>query len=117
MGYRHLYSIERMCRVLKVSRSSYYRWFSQGPSKRAIAHSLFTDLIKQEFDASHATYGSTRITAQLKRKHYKISRRRVAKIMKENGWISKYKKKFKITTDSNHPYPVCRNLLDRWLYA
>lgn len=74
---------------------------------------MFTDLIKKEFDASYATYGSTRITEQLKRKHYKISRRRVAKIMRENGWVSKYKKKFKITTDSDHGYPVCRNLLDR----
>lgn len=33
--------------------------------------------------------------------------------MKENNWISKHKKKFKITTDSNHKYPVYRNLLDR----
>jgi len=102
-----------MCRVLKVSRSSYYRWFSQGPSKRAVERNLFVDLIKKEFDASHSTYGSTRITERLKRKHYKISRRRVAKIMKENGMVSKYKKKFKVTTDSDHSYPVCRNLLDR----
>lgn len=33
--------------------------------------------------------------------------------MKENDWVSRYKKKFKITTDSDHSYPVCRNLLDR----
>ncbi|MCK0159223.1 hypothetical protein [Allomuricauda sp. F6463D] len=76
-GYRHLYSIERMCRVLKVSRSSYCWWFSHRPSKRAVEYSLFTDLIKKEFDASYATYGSTHITEQLKRKHYKILRRRV----------------------------------------
>jgi len=102
-----------MCKVLKVSRSSYYRWLSYGPSKRAIEYSLFTDLIKQEFDLSHKTYGSTRITEQLKRKNYKISRRRVAKIMKNNNWISKYKKKFKVTTDTEHNYPICRNLLNQ----
>ncbi|WP_159522653.1 IS3 family transposase [Sunxiuqinia indica] len=46
-------------------------------------------------------------------KEFKISRRRVAKIMRENGLVSKYKKKFKVTTDSDHSYPECRNLLDR----
>lgn len=102
-----------MCKVLKVSRSSFYRWFTRGPSKRALEHSLFTDLIKQEFNKSHGRYGSTRIAAQLKRNKYCISRRRVSKIMRENNWVSKYKKKFKTTTDSNHKYPVCRNLLDR----
>ena len=113
MELLHLYPIERMCKVLKVSRSSYYRWFSQDPSKRAIEYSLFTDLIKKEFDKSKQRYGSTRIAEQLKRNNYCISRRRVAKIMRENNWISKHKKEFKITTDSNHSYPVCRNLLDR----
>lgn len=102
-----------MCTVLKVSRSSYYRWFSQGPSKRALEHSLFTDLIKKVFDTSKQRYGSTRIAAQLKRNNYCISRTRVAKIMRDNNWISKHRKKFKVTTDSNHNYPVCRNLLDR----
>ncbi len=102
-----------MCKVLKVSRSSYYRWFSQGPSKRVIEYSLFTDLIKKEFETSKKRYGSTRIAAQLKRNNYCISRTRVAKIMRENNLVSKHKKKFRITTNSNHSYPVCRNLLDR----
>ncbi|WP_321285728.1 IS3 family transposase [uncultured Sunxiuqinia sp.] len=72
---------------------------------------LFADLIKKEFDASQATYGSTRITG-LKRKHYKISGRRVAKIRSKNGLGSKYKKKVEVTTYSDHSYPECENLLD-----
>ena len=58
------YPIEKMCKVLKASRSSYYRWFSQGPSKRALEHSLFTDLIEKGFEASKKRYGSTRISEQ-----------------------------------------------------
>ena len=58
-------------------------------------------------------YGSTRIVEQLKRKGHRISRCRVAKIMKANNWMSKHKRKFKANTDSNHNYPVCRNLLNR----
>ena len=76
-------------------------------------HSLFTDVIKKEFDLSKHRYGSTRIAEQLKRKGHRISRCRVAKIMKANNWMSKHKRKFKATTDSNHNYPVCRNLLNR----
>ncbi len=63
-----MYPIDKMCKVLKVSRSSYYRWFSHGPSNRAIENSLFTDLIKEIFDVSNQTYGSPRITEQLKEK-------------------------------------------------
>lgn len=102
-----------MCKVLKVSRSSYYRWLSHGLSKRAIEHSLFTELIEKEFDVSGHTYGSTRITEQLRRKQHRISRRRVAKIMKENGWVNRHRKKFKVTTDTEHGYPICRNLLEQ----
>ncbi|MCC4231062.1 IS3 family transposase, partial [Zunongwangia profunda] len=70
-------------------------------------------MIKKEFDLSKHRYGATRIAAQLKRKEYGISRGRVAKIMKANHWFSKHKKKFRVTTDSNHGYIVCRNLLNR----
>jgi len=74
---------------------------------------LFTDLIKEIFDLSNQTYGSPRITEELRRNGYCISKRRVAKLMRVNGWRSKLKKKFRVTTDSNHPYPVCRNHLNR----
>ena len=104
-----------MCKVFKVSRSSFYRWYTAGPSKRAMEHSLFTDVIKKEFDLSKHRYGSTRIAEQLKRKGHRISRCRVAKIMKANNWMSKHKRKFKANTDSNHNYPVCRNLLNQEL--
>ncbi|MFC6096442.1 IS3 family transposase [Flavobacterium qiangtangense] len=113
VSYKHSYPIEKMCSVLKVSRSRYYRWFSGGPSNRSIENSLFTDLIKEVFDLSSQTYGSPRIAEQLKRKGYKISKRKVAKLMLLNGWRSKLKRRFKVTTDSNHRYPVCSNHLNR----
>ncbi|MFD2602570.1 IS3 family transposase [Flavobacterium suzhouense] len=112
-SYKNLYPTEWMCKVFKVSTSSFYRWYTAGKSKRALEHSLFTDLIKKEFELNKQRYGSTRIAEHLKRKGYCISRRRVAKIMKTNHWVSKHKRKFKATTDSNHNYTVCRNLLNR----
>lgn len=102
-----------MCKVLKVSRSSYYRWFSCGPSNRALETSLFTDLIKNIFDSSQKTYGTPTIAAELNREGYHISKRRVAKLMRLNGMRSKIIRKYRIRTDSNHQYPICRNYLNR----
>ena len=102
-----------MCKVLKVSRSSYYRWFSCGPSNRALENSLFTDLIRSIFDSIQRTYGSPRIRAELNRQGYHISKRRVAKLMRLNGMRSKVIRKYRITTNSNHRYPICRNYLNR----
>lgn len=95
-----------MCKVLAVSRSSYYRRFSGGPSARALGRGLLTRLVKEEFDASRQTYGSPRIAAALGRKGHAVSRRRVARIMRANGWSCRPKRRFRATTDSRHLHPV-----------
>lgn len=74
---------------------------------------MYTGLIEKEFTASEQTYGAIRIASSLKRLGYFISRRRVARIMRLNHWISKHRKKYRMTTDSKHHYPVCSNLLDQ----
>ncbi|GGK46062.1 MULTISPECIES: IS3 family transposase [Flavobacteriaceae] len=112
-SYKHLYPIKKMCKVLKVSRSSYYRWFSCGPSNRALENSLFTDLIRSIFDSSQKTYGSPKIATELNRQGYHISKGRVAKLMRLNGLRSKIIRKYRITTNSIHRYPIYRNYLNR----
>lgn len=102
-----------MCYVLKISRSAFYHWYKGKSSKRFKETQLFTKLIKKEFETSKKRYGSPKITQILKSLGYQISQKRVAKIMKLNGWFSIIKKRFKITTDSKHKEPVCKNVLDR----
>ena len=102
-----------MCKVLKVSRSCYYRWYSGGVSNRELENKMFSILIKQIFDDSKQRYGSPRITAMLIKMGYTISKPRVAKLMRLNGLRSKVKRKYKITTDSNHNYAISRNYLNR----
>lgn len=102
-----------MCKVLKVSRSCYYRWYTGKPGKRSLENQQFTELIKQEFQDSKRRYGSVRITESLRSKGYIIFPNRVAKLMRLNGWRSIVKKKFKITTDSNHKEPICKNVWNR----
>jgi len=65
------------------------------------------------FDNSHKTYGSPRITEELRAKGKKVSRKRVAKIMQAADIRARKRNKFVVTTDSRHSYPIVPNVLDR----
>ena len=64
-------------------------------------------------ERSKSTYGSPRITEELKAKGFKVSRPRVARLMRKHGIKAVSKKRFIVTTDSKHQYPVVDNVLDR----
>jgi len=74
---------------------------------------MLCEKIKELFAESEQTYGSRRIRRELKKIGYMISRRRVGKLMKLLGLYCKTKKKFRITTDSNHKLPIAPDLLQR----
>lgn len=102
-----------MCKVMKVSECGYYAWLKREPSARAIK----TEYLKAKITRVHADskkrYGSPRITKELNQDGIKVSQPTVAKLMKEQGIKSVIKKKYKVTTDSSHKYPVAENVLDR----
>lgn len=102
-----------MCKVLKVSRSCYYRWYSGGFSKREIENIEYTKLIKKIFYESKQRYGSPRIAAELRKQGYLISKVRVAKLMRLNYLRSKMKRQYRITTDSKHSFSISKNHLNR----
>ena len=102
-----------MCKVLKVSRSCYYRWYSGGLSKRKQETIVLNQVITEVFHKSKQRYGSPRIAEELKRRGINASRPRVAKIMRYNGLRSKVKKQHKVTTNSNHKLAISENLLNR----
>lgn len=102
-----------MCQVLGVSRSGFYKWLNSGPSNRCIENQLLTAKIRQIHHRSKRTYGSPRIFARLRQEGVKVSRVRVARLMKKAGIRSEHKKKYRATTDSKHEHPVAENLLDR----
>lgn len=102
-----------MCSVFSVSRSGYYNWLVGKPSKRILENKEITSRIISIFNNSKSTYGSPMITEALKRESVKVSRPRVARLMKQAKIQSKRKRKFLVTTDSNHKYPVVENKLNR----
>jgi transposase InsO family protein len=69
--------------------------------------------IRRIFQESHGLYGSHRITAQLRSEGYRVSRARVARLMRRMGLSARRKKTFTVTTNSKHHYPVSPNLLAR----
>ena len=108
-----IFPIEKMCKVLKVSRSSYYSWLVREPGKRAIENKELSKRIKIAYEASKRTYGSPRVTLALLEEGLHVSRQRVARLMKKQNLQSIIRKKWIVTTDSRHNYPVVENKLNR----
>jgi putative transposase len=101
---------------MKVSECGYYAWLKRVPSARAHKNEYLKTEIKRVHEDSKRRYGSPRITKELKQDGIMVSQPTVVKLMKEQGIKSIIKKKFKVTTDSSHKYPVVENVLDRNFY-
>lgn len=108
------FAVERMCRVLRVSRGGYYAWLDRPPSARQAETAEMRRLIRKAHSESRGRYGSPRITASLRAEGLRISRPRVARLMRLDGLRSIVKKRHRpSTTDSRHGLAVSPNLLDR----
>jgi len=107
------YSVEGMCSALKISRSSFYSWLKRAPSKRELENTLLKKRIREIHLKSRMTYGSPRIWKELTMEGFKVSRVRVAKLMKQEGIRSKINRKYRVTTNSSHKYPIVLNHLNR----
>jgi transposase InsO family protein len=102
-----------MCSVFGVSRGRFYAWLKDVPSNRSIENQMLEQEILEAFQNSKSIYGSPRITQVLNKKQIKVSRPRVARIMRKAHLRSMVKKKFRVTTESNHKFTVPENKLDR----
>ena len=69
------------------------------------------------FDESKDSYGSIRMTRELKARGRVVGKNRVANMMRAASLQARKPKKFKVTTDSNHNYPVAPNILNREFHA
>jgi transposase InsO family protein len=108
-----MFSVLEMCRVLEVSRSGYYRWLKRKPSQRESDNKRLDAEIREIYDGSKGRYGSPKITEELQDRGRRVSKNRVARRMREAGLRSKVRRKYRVTTDSKHHFPVAPNLLER----
>lgn len=110
--YRGRFSLDVMSKILNISPNSYYTWKRRGMVSNARTNYL-KERIKHLFDANKGIYGSPRIHELLKREGFNISLCYVGKLMRSLGLRSILSKKYVVTTDSTHNYPVSRNVLNR----
>lgn len=108
-----IYPIEKMCKALGLSNSSYYKWKKQVVSQRQQWINTIKNQITAIYFKTKQRYGSPRITLELQSLGYSISRITVAKYMKQLGLYSKLSRKFKVTTNSKHNHFVVQNVLNR----
>ncbi len=101
-----------MCKCMKVSRNSYYNWFS---NKRNINEKLvhLKERIQYHFQQNRCVYGSTRIQKKLQSEGLVYSISYIGRLMRQMGLKSILKRKFVITTQSKHDNPIAKNVLNR----
>lgn len=111
---RQRFSVERMCRALKVSRSGYYDWVDRKPSERTTETVQMRTMVKAEYLKSKGRYGSPKIAKALRARGVQVSRPRVARLMSSEGIKSIIRRKYRVsTTQSDHDEPVSANHLSR----
>lgn len=109
-AHRASWTITLRANVLMVSASGFYAWLKRPKSKRTLENEVLTEEIIMVHGGSRCTYGSPRIHRDLIDAGYKVSRGRVARLMREAGIKGKTKRKFK-TTNSKHKRPKAENLV------
>jgi putative transposase len=112
-AHQHEFSIQRMSRLLGVTRSGYYQVMKAVPSKRGQANEALKLKIRTLFEAYRGLYGSPRIHAALQAHGEAVNRKRVARLMKIIGLVAKMKRQFKVTTRQAPQAQAAPNLLQQ----
>ncbi len=107
------FSVRMLCRVMQVSTSAYYEWLGRGGDLIDSEDWQLCHRMKALFNESRQSLGSRQLMKQLRKEGFEIGRYRVRKLMKKLGLVVKRKKRFVLTTDSNHALPVAENVLNR----
>jgi transposase InsO family protein len=108
-----------MAGLLGVSRSAYYRWARNGVSQRRKTADAELILLIRKIQEKHCRrYGSPRVRRELRNVYGKrVSLKKAARLMRENGLNARRRGKFIRTTNSKHSFPVCENILNREFHA
>jgi transposase InsO family protein len=102
---------------LQVTPSGFYAWRRRPESRHTHEDRRLKVLVRAAFDESQQRYGSPRILEDLIEQHEHVSRKRVVRLMREDGLKARLRKRYKHTTMSDHDQPVADNLLNRQFEA
>lgn len=107
------FSVRLMCRVLEVSASGFYAWRSRPASERSRSNERLKLHIRAVHSASKKRYGAIKVQKELNAQGVECGHNRVARLMRESDLRSKRGRKFRVTTESDHCFPLARNELLR----
>lgn len=112
-AHRTEFEVRLMCRVLSVSHSGFYASQRRAPSARAQADERLRVDVRTAFTQAHARYGSPRVQRALKKRGIAVSEKRVARVMREEQLVARRKRRFVVTTQSAHAFPLAPNRVAR----
>lgn len=100
-------SIQHLCELAGVSRAGFYRDWEEG--EPSAAETELRDKV-QRLAVAHRYYGYRRITVLLKREGFAVGAKRVRRIMRQDNLLAIRRRKFVVTTDSEHTFEIFPNL-------
>lgn len=106
-----------MCRAAELSRSGFYAWRRRTECRRAVENRRLLVEIKAVHQKSRQTYGSPRIHAELRARGILFNLKRIVRLMRRYGIRGIVRRRFVVTTKSEHEYPIAPNTLNRQFHA
>ena len=111
--HKRLFPTALMCRVLKVSTSGYYDGIKRQPSAQLIRRGSIAQAAAESYFDSNRIYGYRKVYENLIAEDIQCCDETVRRIMRNIGLYSRIKRKFVVTTDSNHIFKIADNILGR----
>lgn len=108
-----LFPVTMMCRVLGVSRAGFYAAEGRAPSERCRKKQRLLLEIRSIHKESKQRYGSPRVHDELCAREIRCSENQVALLMRQDGLRAKKRRRYRVTTNSDHAHEPAGNVLDR----
>jgi transposase InsO family protein len=102
-----------MCRLLRIKPSGFYAWLRRPPSRRSLENGHLKKHIAAIHAESDGVYGSPKVRDELLQLGFQAGRHRVARLMRDLGLQGCPKKRYRVTTESDHGFRVAPNTLER----
>lgn len=110
---RKAYPVALMCRLLGVSTTGFYDYLGRQDRPEDPEHTILLHWVKELAKSSKFTYGSRRMSRGLTALGFPVGRDKARRLIGEAEVPVRYRKRFKVTTQSKHSHPVFENRLKR----
>jgi transposase InsO family protein len=105
--------VSMWCRALGLSRAGYYASRSRPEAKHVRDDRRLAVLVRESHERSRKTYGSPRVQKDLAASGERVGRKRIIRLMQQEGLKARVRRRYKCTTMSDHDQPIAPNILAR----